>query len=107
MAQVERAWLANADRRNQPDPIPALLLGQLAIDLEYQRQGHAASLMSFAMATTFRIAEDVGCFALITHPVDEEARQFYRQFGFADLPHDLRRCMAAKISDLRTSGFTH
>jgi predicted N-acetyltransferase YhbS len=107
MSQIKTTWLPKADQRNQPDPLPALLLGQLAIDLDHQGQGHAASLMAFVLATTFRISEEVGCFALITHPLDEGIRAFYRKFGFADLPHDSMRCMAVKITDLRTSGFVH
>ena len=106
MSEIRRTWLPKADRRNQPDPIPALLLGQLAIDLDYQGQGHAASLMAFVLNTTIRVAEDLGCFALITHPLDDDVRAFYRQFGFVELPHDPHRSMAAKVSDLRTSGFS-
>jgi GNAT superfamily N-acetyltransferase len=105
MSQIERGWLAKADRRNQPDPIPALLVGQLAVHVDYQRRGHAASLMSFALTTTVRIAEQVGCFAAITQPLDDDLRAFYGQFGFVDLTHDPKRCMAVKISSLRLSGF--
>jgi GNAT superfamily N-acetyltransferase len=105
MSQIKRVWLPKASQRNQPDPIPTMLLGQLAVDLEYQRRGHAASLMSFVLNTTLRIAQKVGCVALITHPLDEGIRAFYRKFGFADLPRDPKRSMAAKMSDLRSSGF--
>ena len=31
-AQIERAHLPKSSRRNQPDPLPAILLGQLAVD---------------------------------------------------------------------------
>jgi GNAT superfamily N-acetyltransferase len=105
MSQIKRVWLPKASQRNQPDPIPTMLLGQLAVDLEYQRRGHAASLMSFVLNTTHRIAQEVGCVALITHPLDEDIRAFYRKFGFADLPRDPKRSMAVKMSDLRSSGF--
>ncbi len=44
-AQVERAWLPKAQQRNRPDPLPAILLGQLAVDLRWQGQGNARSLM--------------------------------------------------------------
>lgn len=32
-AQVGQAWLPTAQQRNRPDPLPAILLGQLAVDL--------------------------------------------------------------------------
>ena len=48
-AQIEREFLAKPQRRNKPDPVPATLLGQLAVDKRYQRQGYARSLLHFAL----------------------------------------------------------
>ena len=50
-AQVERAWLPKPQQRNRPDPLPAILLGQLAVDLRWQGQGIARSLMFYALTT--------------------------------------------------------
>jgi GNAT superfamily N-acetyltransferase len=83
-AQIERAHLSKPDPRNQPDPLPALLLGQLAVDQQFQRQGCARSLMFFALTTAVRISKDIGCFCVITHPLDETVRSFYHSFGFED-----------------------
>ena len=41
-AQIEREFLAKAHRRNKPDPVPATLLGQLAVEKAYHGRGHAA-----------------------------------------------------------------
>jgi hypothetical protein len=35
-AQVERAFLPKSQQRNKPDPVPATLLGQLAIHKDHQ-----------------------------------------------------------------------
>jgi predicted N-acetyltransferase YhbS len=59
-AQIERAFLPRAQQRNKPDPVPATLLGQLAIHKDYQGQGHAGSLLLFALKTSLRAAEAVG-----------------------------------------------
>lgn len=106
-AQIERAWLAKADQRNRPDPIPAALLGQLAVDRRHQRKGYARSLMFFALTTVVRISKDVGCFCLLTHPLDDRIRAFYQSFGFEDLPFDPGRSMAVRIIDLERSGIGH
>jgi GNAT superfamily N-acetyltransferase len=53
-AQIERASLPRARRRNKPDPLPATLLGQLAVDREHQGQGIARSLLQFALRTALR-----------------------------------------------------
>ena len=104
-AQIGRAYLPKSAQRNRPDPLPALLLGQLAVDLRYQRRGVARSLMYFALNTAARYAREIGCFCVITHPIDDDMRAFYRSFGFADLPFDPRRSMAVRIVDLYANGF--
>ncbi len=99
-AQIERAWLSRSAQRNQPDPVPAILLGQLAVDLRHQRRGLARSLLLHALTTVLRVSESVGCCVVMTHPLDEEVRAFYRQFDFAELPFDPGRSMAVRIPDL-------
>lgn len=101
---IERAWLPKADQRNRPDPIPAALLGQLAIDRRYQGKGYARSLMFFALTTAVRLSDEIGCFCVLTHPLDDDVRAFYRAFGFEDLPFDPQRSMAVRIVDLRENG---
>lgn len=103
-AQIERAYLPKAAQRNRPDPIPAMLLGQLAVDQRYQGLGYARSLMYFALTTAVRFSMDVGCFCVLTHPLDDGVRTFYRSFGFEDLPFDPARSMAVRIVDLAHSG---
>ncbi len=104
-ASIERQHLPKPSQRNRPDPVPALLLGQLAVDRRYQGRGIARSLMFFALTTATRVSQDIGCFAVLTHPLDESVRAFYRSFGFDDLPFDPERSMAVRIIDLQQSGF--
>ena len=103
-AQIERAWLPKGQQRNRPDPVPALLLGQLAVDRRYQGRGCARSLMFFALTTAARLSRDIGCFCVFTHPLDDGVRAFYRAFGFEDLPSDPARSMAVRIGDLIRNG---
>ena len=99
-AQIERAYLPKPQQRNRPDPVPALLLGQLAVDRDYQGQGHAGDLMQYALRAALHISRTLGCAEVITHPLDDAAREFYRQFGFEDLPFDPRRAMIVRMADL-------
>jgi predicted N-acetyltransferase YhbS len=103
-AQIERQFLAKAHQRNKPDPVPATLLGQLAINLSHQGQGHARSLLQFALTAALRASREVGSFGVLTHPLDDEVRQFYRRWGFEDLPFDPRRSMIVRMVDLEKSG---
>src|SRR5665213_771395 len=87
-AQIEREFLPKSARRNQPEALPAILLGQLAVDSRFQGQGLARSLVHFALATSLRLSKDIGCFCVLTHPLDDGVRVFWRAFGFDDLPFD-------------------
>jgi len=104
-AQIQRGFLPKSAQRNQPDPLPAVLLGQLAVDRRYQGLGYARSLMWFALTTCVRFSKAVGCFGVSTHPLDDGLRVFYRRFGFEDLPFDPSRAMIVRIVDLERNGF--
>jgi hypothetical protein len=105
-AQIERALLPKPQRRNKPDPIPVTLLGQLAIATTCQGQGHAKSLLGFALRSAVAAAAGhVGSYAVITHPLDDAVRAFYARFHFEDLPGDSKRAMFVRISELIATGF--
>jgi GNAT superfamily N-acetyltransferase len=102
-AQIERAFLPKSQQRNRPDPVPATLLGQLAVDKDFQGQGHAVSLLLFALRTALVASKTIGSMAVITHPLDDGVRGFYARWGFQDLPFDPRRAMLVRMVDLRKS----
>jgi GNAT superfamily N-acetyltransferase len=102
-AQIERAFLPKSQQRNRPDPVPAMLLGQLAVDKGYQQQGHAASLLLFALKTALNATDMIGSAGVLTHPLDDGVRGFYARWGFQDLPFDPRRAMFVRTVDLRQS----
>lgn len=101
--QIERAFLLKKHQRNMPDPVPAILLGQLAVDKRYQGLGIARSLLFFAFTTAFEVSKHIGCALLITQPLDDEVRKFYRQFGLIDTPFDPNQSMCIRLVDLQVS----
>ncbi len=103
--QVRRGLLPKPAQRNQPDPLPVLVLGQLAVDRQHQGRGYARSLMFFTFGTAVRVLRDIGCFGVLTHPLDDELRTFYRQFGFRDLPDDPEGGMLVRMRDIIENGF--
>jgi GNAT superfamily N-acetyltransferase len=102
-AQIERAFLPKSQQRNRPDPVSATLLGQLAVDRMFRGQGHAASLLLFALRTAVVASETIGSMGVITHPLDDGVRGLYAKWGFQDLPFDPRRAMLVRMADLRKS----
>jgi GNAT superfamily N-acetyltransferase len=102
-SQIERAFLPKSEQRNTPDPAPVLLLGQLAVDRDYQSKDYATALLLFAFRSALQAAEIIGCIGLITHPLDDGVRQFYARRGFRDLAFDPKRAMMIRMADLRHS----
>jgi predicted N-acetyltransferase YhbS len=99
-AQIERAFLLKSHQRNQPDPVPVTVLGKLAVDVGWQGQGHADSLVQFAMRTALKAAESVGSMGVVTHPLDDALRAFYARWNFSDLPFDPKRAMIVRMADI-------
>jgi predicted N-acetyltransferase YhbS len=72
--------------RNMPKPIPAIVLGRLAVDTQYQRQGIGAGLLQDAIFRALSAANQVAARVLLCHAIDNEARTFYLKHGFVQSP---------------------
>lgn len=65
-----------------PDPIPCLLLGQLATDSEWAGQGIGTALLKHALERCVKAASLIGGRALIVNAVDQNAAMFWQRRGF-------------------------
>ncbi|WP_372084977.1 GNAT family N-acetyltransferase [Tistrella mobilis] len=65
-----------------PDPVPCLLLGQLATDTAWAGRGIGTGLLKHALQRCVQAAALVGGRALIVNAVDAEAAKFWRRRGF-------------------------
>jgi GNAT superfamily N-acetyltransferase len=92
------AILPRSVRTGQPpDPVPCLLLGQIATDLTWAGQGVGSGLLKHALSRTVQAAALVGGRALLVNAVDAEAAAFWQRRGFLptlDDPHLLFRSIA-------------
>jgi GNAT superfamily N-acetyltransferase len=75
-----------AMRRNMPDPLPALLLGRLAVDKRYHNKGIGQALLRDAMIRAVNVSGDAGIFAILVHALNDQAKQFYLSCGFVESP---------------------
>ena len=64
---------------------PATLLGRLARSTAFKGQGLGDRLIMSAFARVAHAAEEVASWAIVTDPKDDNARQFYEEFGFSEL----------------------
>ncbi len=75
--------LPRAIRTGQPpDPVPCLLLGQLATDIAWAGRGVGTGLVKHALERCVTAAGLVGGRALMVNAVDEEAAAFWQRRGF-------------------------
>lgn len=69
-------------RRNIPDPVPALILGRLAVDHRWQGAGIGQGMLRDAVARAINVSEQIGARVLIVHALNEQAEAFYLRHGF-------------------------
>ncbi len=75
-------------RRNQPDPLPAMLLGRLAVDRDHQNQGLASALLKHFLLKAVEVSQLTGLRLVLVHAKDWQAASFYRHFDFEASPID-------------------
>ena len=72
-------------------PIPAALIGRLAVSSESQRTGIGKLLLADAIKRTLTVSDDIAVYAMIVDALNTEAEDFYRSFGFTKLSSDTNR----------------
>lgn len=90
-----------------PDPVPCLLLGQLATDTRWVGQGIGTGLVKHALQRCVQAAALVGGRALMVNAVDEEAALFWQRRGFLRSKDDhlvLLRSIPDIAASLRNAG---
>lgn len=85
---VEHAELPGRVRRNAPNPVPAVLMGRLAIDAKAQGAGLGRLLVRDAIGSTLAAADRIGVRSLLVHALHGQAAGFYESSGFKHSPTD-------------------
>jgi predicted N-acetyltransferase YhbS len=75
-------------RRNMPDPVPVMVLGRLVVAQQWQHAGLGRSLLRDAVLRTLSVSQQAGIKALLVHALSEDAKTFYRRYGFQVSPLD-------------------
>lgn len=83
---VERLEAPGKVRRNMPEPIPVMVLGRLAVNLNSQNQGIGKGLLKDAVMRTLQVSAQAGVRALLVHAISENAHDFYVSCGFHESP---------------------
>ena len=89
-----------------PDPIPCLLIGQLAVDRRHQSRGIGSMLVADTFRRCIAGAEIIGGRAIVVPAIDAEAELYWQSWGFVaarDNPSVLMRSIADIRAALLTS----
>ena len=90
-----------------PDPVPCLLLAQLATDVGWSGKGIGTGLLKHALERCVQAAGLIGGRALMVNAVNMEAAAFWQRRGFIpskDDPLNLFRSIGDIAVSLRTAG---
>lgn len=66
-------------------PLPAALIGRLAVSEQSQGQRIGALLLVDAIKRTIAVSLSIGIYAVVVDAIDESAAAFYQKFGFIRL----------------------
>lgn len=75
-------------QRNMPDPIPVMLIGRLAVDLNHKKKGVGPGMLRDAVSRVLKAGEIGGIRAILVHAISDEAIDFYQRNGFLKCPFE-------------------
>lgn len=99
---IEHNKITGKFKRNMPDPIPVILLGRLAVDVDYANRGIGTGLMKDCYKRVVSISTEVGVRAILVHAIDDESRQYYLKLGFSESPIQSHTLMI-RVKDIVTA----
>jgi ribosomal protein S18 acetylase RimI-like enzyme len=83
---VERDEAPSKVKRNMPSPVPAIVLGRLAVDRREQGNKIGAALLRDALSRAMNASHEIGAVAVLVHALNDRAKAFYLGHGFVVSP---------------------
>lgn len=68
--------------KGAPDPVPALLLGRLAVDHRCASLGIGTSLVAHVLVTAVELNQKAACRAVVVTALTDTARTWWERLGF-------------------------
>jgi GNAT superfamily N-acetyltransferase len=68
-------------------PVPAALIGRLAVDLVAQNTGTGRMLLADAVKRTIAVSDDIAIYAMVVDAINQQAESFYKRYGFTPLAY--------------------
>ena len=88
MTGIDRSAAPDVLAKGAPDPVPALLIGRLAVDGSCAGLGVGTALVAHALATAVELNATAACRAVVVTSLSSRARSWWERFGFVRLDVD-------------------
>ena len=82
MTSIDRGDAPSSVAKHAPDPVPALLIGRLAVNRSVAGLGIGTALVAHVLATALDLNDRAACRAVIVSALDESARSWWERLGF-------------------------
>ncbi|MDP2712610.1 MAG: GNAT family N-acetyltransferase [Solirubrobacteraceae bacterium] len=82
MTAIDRSAAPGPIAKRAPDPVPALLLGRLAVDHRLRGLGIGTTLVAHVLATAAELNAKAACRAVVVTALHEHARAWWERLGF-------------------------
>jgi GNAT superfamily N-acetyltransferase len=82
MTAIDRSAAPRAVAKQAPDPVPALMLGRLAVDKEFAGLGVGTALVAYVLATALELNAKAACRAVVVSALNPHARSWWERLGF-------------------------
>jgi GNAT superfamily N-acetyltransferase len=93
MTAIDRSAAPPAVARQAPDPVPALLLGRLAVDRRHTGIGIGTALVAHVLATAVELNAKAACRAVVVSSSNMEVRRWWERLGFHRFDPDDDQCL--------------
>lgn len=93
MTGIDRSAAPSTLARNAPTPVPALLIGRLAVDKNYGGLGIGTALVAHVLATAVELHAKAALRALVVSALDAPSRTWWTSFGFSPFDPGDPRCL--------------
>jgi GNAT superfamily N-acetyltransferase len=92
MTGIDRSAAPAGLAKQAPDPVPALLLGRLAVDHDYSGRGVGTALVAHVLATAMELNTHAAARAVVVNAINPDARRWWEHLGFHPFDSDEEEC---------------
>lgn len=87
MTSIDRGAAPATMAKHAPDPVPALLIGRLAVDRSVVGLGVGTALVAHVLATAIDLNDRAACRAVVVSALDGRAQSWWERLGFHPFGH--------------------